>query len=1250
MTDTCGCCTGVEAITPTAIANRPGLSALAYRTGIHPTFLETMLARLANLGITRGELDVLLYDPAQKDEIIYPLKGLTTRSTDDPAIALLDAWAIIADILTFYQERIANEGYLRTATERRSILELARLVGYTLRPGVAASVFLAYTLEPGQTTTIPKESRSQSLPGPGQFPQSFETSDNIEARAEWNAIKPRMSVPQYITQFNRFGFNFLNMHTADGALYLDGVATQLRDNDALLFVFDETRPDKFRKKLFGGQVFGHVRKVDAHAAEQYTRVELPLELTPLTLLHTISDILAYYLELEKFNLTAQDAQVVAVLPLLNALQNLFQLVELWIELQELQLDSTQTVEQLKTAVLKLMELLGNAKSDHPLFQLFIQPLKEGDVTTKIVNSPLFEAFMGTLTSRELTFSRTRDSSIPDLTPVIVILLNALGTLILASLALWDKQYNDAVTAGHTQAATWVGGLISDLHAQVSTIPAVDTREDQIGIITLLGSAAASYTPYIRIPVVTTSIAALVKPLGKSSSLQPVNSTRLQRNKKDTFARKGDIAPQLISKLNLAVDDSVYQAYANAAVSTKPTLQKVYAFRVKAVPFGTPAPRKASTTKDKDDANKFTTSYDEWMLNDSGQENPEANVLDLDATHDQIVPHTWIVIHYPPTSLLHPKAPLVCKILSVDTYTRAGFGMSAQVTRLTLDQPWFDSSKATLLSDLRGITVYTQSEELPLAEEPLTDDISDGEIELDGLYNGLQSGRWAVVSGERTDIPNTSGLRTSELVMLESVRQNTRNTQEMPEDATLQKQAVRIAADAAPPPEAELGAAGAPPPPLPHPIPLPLSPPPLSLPGDTIHTVLKFAKPLSFTYKRATVTVAANVVKATHGETHNEVLGSGDASKRLQQFVLRQFPLTYTSAPTTSGIESTLAVYVNDLRWHETAILDGTDKQERVYITHTGDDDKTTIIFGARTPTGAENIIATYRNGIGKPGNVDGGQISILTTRPFGVRSVVNPLPATGGADKESRDQARRNVPLAVLSLDRLVSVQDYADFARTYAGIGKASVAQLSDGRNQLVYLTIAGIDNIPIATTSDLYQNLFRSLRQFGNPSTPLLIALCEVKLLVISANVRVLDDFLWEAVARNIRSALLDAFSFEQRALGQPVYQSEVLSVIQSVAGVSYVELDILDAVDQLKLTDALDKIHQEELKAQTQFGTKPDLTKDLTDLLKLEPNNVVPVSLAMRDADDPTLIHPAQLAFLSPDVPDTLILTELNNDPKR
>ena len=101
------------------LTNRPGLDALRYRVGTYATFLATMKARLS------------------ADEL-RGLERLTRARPNDPAIALLDAWATVADVLTFYQERIANEGYLRTATERRSMLELGaagRLRAATRRRG-----------------------------------------------------------------------------------------------------------------------------------------------------------------------------------------------------------------------------------------------------------------------------------------------------------------------------------------------------------------------------------------------------------------------------------------------------------------------------------------------------------------------------------------------------------------------------------------------------------------------------------------------------------------------------------------------------------------------------------------------------------------------------------------------------------------------------------------------------------------------------------------------------------------------------------------------------------------------------------------------------------------------------------------------------------------------------------------------------------------------------------------------------------
>src|SRR3990167_1810208 len=109
-----------------------------------------------------------------------PLSGLPTRDSDDPALAVGDAWSMGLDVLSFYQERIANEGYLRAATERRSLEELARGIGYALRPAVSASTYLAFTIEDAvgapRSVTIPRGTQVQSVPGPGELPQTFETT------------------------------------------------------------------------------------------------------------------------------------------------------------------------------------------------------------------------------------------------------------------------------------------------------------------------------------------------------------------------------------------------------------------------------------------------------------------------------------------------------------------------------------------------------------------------------------------------------------------------------------------------------------------------------------------------------------------------------------------------------------------------------------------------------------------------------------------------------------------------------------------------------------------------------------------------------------------------------------------------------------------------------------------------------------------------------------------------------------------
>jgi predicted phage baseplate assembly protein len=413
--------------------------------------------------------------------------------------------------------------------------------------------------------------------------------------------------------------------------------------------------------------------------------------------------------------------------------------------------------------------------------------------------------------------------------------------------------------------------------------------------------------------------------------------------------------------------------------------------------------------------------------------------------------------------------------------------------------------------------------------------------------------------------------------------------------------------------------------------------PPALPGESYHTRLRLQSPLQFSYHRATATIYGNVVPATHGETRREVLGSGDASVSLQRFTLRQAPLTYLAAPTAAGAESTLELRVDDVLWHEAPRLAGLEPADRRYILRTDDEQKTTAIFGsgehgARLPTGAENIRAVYRTGIGKAGNVPAERITLLATRPFGIKAVTNPIASTGGADRESRDQARRNAPLAVMSLDRLVSVPDYADFARTFAGIGKAAVAALSNGAQQLVYLTIAGADDIPIATTSDLYLNLVEALRRQGDPYQPFIVEPRELVALFISARVRIHPDYLWEKVQEQIRAYLTDRFSFDRRELAQDVTLGEVISAIQTVAGVTFVDVDLLAGIDEVTAsdTDALNTRLNTLIGGFVQATSRPE---PRVRALPARPNpNPLP--------NTPELL-PAQLVYLPPAVPELLHL---------
>jgi predicted phage baseplate assembly protein len=369
-----------------------------------------------------------------------------------------------------------------------------------------------------------------------------------------------------------------------------------------------------------------------------------------------------------------------------------------------------------------------------------------------------------------------------------------------------------------------------------------------------------------------------------------------------------------------------------------------------------------------------------------------------------------------------------------------------------------------------------------------------------------------------------------------------------------------------------------------------------------YTQITLTTKLTNDYLRDTVIINANVARATHGETKEEVLGNGDASQPYQHFTLRQSPLTYISSSHPSGSESTLQVRINDILWHEVSTLYKKLSQDRVFVTRTDDEGKTTIQFGdgkngARLPTGQENIKAKYRQGIGLSGLVKADQLSLLMTRPLGVKGVTNPLPATGAQDRESRDEARRNAPLTVLTLDRIVSLQDYQDFARAFAGIAKALATWTWNNQIRGVFVTVAGYNAKPITEDSDTYKNLLLAMQKAGDPYVSLTLKSYQPQLFRIAANIKVDADYLAEQVLIEVKRSLISHFSFDVRTLGQFVTKSEVIALIQSVPGAIAVDLNQLYRFDDpsVLLSDRL-------IAAAPQAGSENTVTA--AELLTLDP----------------------------------------------
>lgn len=376
------------------------------------------------------------------------------------------------------------------------------------------------------------------------------------------------------------------------------------------------------------------------------------------------------------------------------------------------------------------------------------------------------------------------------------------------------------------------------------------------------------------------------------------------------------------------------------------------------------------------------------------------------------------------------------------------------------------------------------------------------------------------------------------------------------------------------------------------------------------TVLELASALTNVYDRPAATFCANIARATHGETVSEIAGSGNAAAAGQRFMLKQSPQTYISAATGNGRASTLSVRVDGLLWKEVPTLFEQDSRAHVYSLRQDNDNRTIVQFGdgaegSRLPTGQDNIRLTYRKFLGSGGNLAAGRLTTLLGRPLGVKTVNNVTAASGGEDAESIEDARRNAPSTMLTLGRTVSLQDYTDFSRNFAGIDKAQATWTGSGTARSIFVTVAGPDGAAISPNSDTMINLTGALRDYGDPLVPLTVKSYSPVLFKISAAITVSDAADEATVLAAVDTSLHDHYAFGARDFGQAVSIDEVMAVIHSVSGVVAADVDLLYRADPGATPDLIGRLFAFPAQQQGDGTTAP------AELLTLDPG---PVSLSV------------------------------------
>jgi hypothetical protein len=320
---------------------------------------------------------------------------------------------------------------------------------------------------------------------------------------------------------------------------------------------------------------------------------------------------------------------------------------------------------------------------------------------------------------------------------------------------------------------------------------------------------------------------------------------------------------------------------------------------------------------------------------------------------------------------------------------------------------------------------------------------------------------------------------------------------------------------------------------------------------------------------------------------NDVLTTSSSGSPNQSYILT------TTDPAISSIEITVTEDGVDVPYLQYADISDMSSGSRGFIVKLTSAGTVQVSFGNRingfVPPAGSKITASYTRSSGVNGNLGANLISSFVENHPSYITISSSTATTSGTNGETAESLKSNIISSIRTQDRAVTLQDYADIAKTVSGVYKAissytpSALGSSAGASVTIYalpfvsdfLTTTSYSiTVPTTLKNDVIEKLTpRSMIGV----TPVAASTVTLRRLDITASIQVSEGFVSSWVEANVRNAIDGLFTFDNADFGKEIRRGEVYKLLMNLTGVDYIEISDFSIEDGSNTVNAvLDPTH--------------------------------------------------------------------------